>query len=156
MSVSTVKARFADMLKTITGLQAYTNAPETLGDVPAFIILTGNAAPAPNFPTAQGGVGVMMSRREYTLRLYVKPRGQGLPGEGEDACNVWLTTIPPFLLARRRMAYPSVAGLADVFEFEYLGDSGVLVAPFAGQDFYAIDYRVAVTEAVRYTPVSGN
>lgn len=151
MSVTAVKAALAAQLATCPGLtmtsgstsgsssQVYAVAPENLVDLPALVVFAGPAS------IDVSPAGLALESREYRLRLYVTPRTAGAAGDAEAAANEWFNTLRGFLLAR-----PTLPAAGGVLRAQYLGDSGLTVQPYAGQDYFAIDFRLAVTEGVPY------
>lgn len=146
MSVSTVKARLALMFADITGMSAtWANAPESLSSLPATVVYTSDEN------LIEIDTEIATFSRLYRPRVYIISRTQGTQTLAEEAANAYFPLVRSYFLTHQLMSTNALGGLDGVLKMDYQGDGGMIVAPFAGQDYYAIEWRILVTEAVPYT-----
>lgn len=141
-----IRQRLADIQAAVSGVKrAYTRAPQALADsdLPAFCTFAGPAT------VAILSEGLAEETRTWLMRLYVKPILSGIDGEAEKA-------VEPFLLSVRNafLAHPLLgngtkdSALPFVEKAVWLGDSGVQVIGFAGQQYLGVEYRLNLTMVV--------
>lgn len=148
MTVATIKPRLAVIQAGITGVKrAFAQAPGSLppGDLPLFANFTGAARH--NWQII--GHDQDLETRNYLMRLYVRPVGQGIDGEAERLCEPFFVSVRDAFASRPGLGL-GVAGshLAGVQQAVFLGDSGVSVLRYSGQDFIGIEFRLEVNEYV--------
>lgn len=145
MSVATVKARLATIQKNrITGVKrAFAQGPNSINtaDMPLFINLTKPA----QHDWAILGSDFDQETRQYLMRLYVLPIGNGIPGEAERACEPFFDRVRDVFAAR-----PTLEGLEGVQQAVLLGDSGVTLLdyPAGNLAYWGIEFRLQVTEYI--------
>ena len=137
-----VKTKLAEIEAAITAVKkTFAQAPHSLSaaDLPAFVNFTGAAT----HDWRAGGSEVDIETRTYLLRLYVKPVGDGMAGEGERVCEPFFAGVRDYLAAR-----PGLERLTGVQLATLVGDGGVQVFQYGGLQFYGIEFRLQVTELV--------
>ncbi|MCB0207711.1 MAG: hypothetical protein KDJ52_00185 [Anaerolineae bacterium] len=148
MSVATVKARLVTIQQNITGvLTAYAQGPNSLSaaNMPLFVNLTRKA----EVDWKVFGSDMGLETRLYAMQLYVMPFGQGVPGEAEEACELFFPLVRDTFAAR-----PSLEQLLGVQEATFLGDSGVIGLKYpleGGSLYWGIEFRLQVKEVVERT-----
>ncbi|HNT77559.1 MAG TPA: hypothetical protein PKH77_21295 [Anaerolineae bacterium] len=134
-----IKTALATVLAAITGVRrVYTTAPNSLppSDLPAWVIYTGPAT------YAVRGYGIYDGEtRRYTLRLYVLPLQEGIPGEAEAACEPFFTRVRAALDPDNRLNQ-----LVGILELTLLGDQGVSVLNLGGSAYLGIEFTLEVTQ----------
>ena len=143
MSVSTVKARLAEIEEEIAGInQAYAQAPLSLpaSDLPAFVNFAGQST----HDWRIAGSDTDSETRLYLLRLYVAPLSTGQPGEIERLCEPFLTSVRDAFAAR-----PSLGRLTSVQMAVFLGDGGPAVLLYGGTRYVGVEFKLQVMELVR-------
>ncbi|MCX6057743.1 MAG: hypothetical protein NTW69_06300 [Chloroflexi bacterium] len=147
--LTAIKSRLAELERTVVGVKrAYTDAPSSLphADLPIFLNFTGPAT------FTKIGETLGEETRTFFARLYVKPILGGIDGEAEAAATEYLAAARDVLLSHPSMG-KSVAGspISFVERVEYLGDGGVMVMPFANENFVGSEFRVTITTIVPVT-----
>jgi hypothetical protein len=140
MSIATVKNQLASMQAAISGIKhAFAQAPATISpaDAPLFINLTG----AGSADYAQQGDFSRVMTRFYTMRLYVLPATQGIPGEGERQVEPLIAATYAYFNAR-----PSLGNL--VARSFIIRDTGVTRMMFeeGGIPWIGCDFTLSVEE----------
>ena len=143
--VSAIKTALAALELQIAGVvHAWAQGPNALNasDLPAFVNLSGAATQDWNMEG--GGEGV--ETRQYRLLLYVLPYGQGVPGEGERACEPFLDSVPKFFAGRPAL------GTKFVFNAYPNRDSGLTILTYAGPDdrYWGIEFGLTVISHLPY------
>jgi hypothetical protein len=147
--LTTIKSRLAELERIVVGVKrAYTDAPSSLphADLPIFLNFVGPAT------FTKLGETLGEETRTFFLRLYVKPIQGGIDGEAEAAAVGFLAAARDVFLLHPSMG-KGVAGspLAFVERAEYLGDGGVMVMPFANENFVGSEFRITITTVVPVT-----
>lgn len=135
MSVETVKEALAQIQSDVLKVTAYAQGPAALSHTPAFVNFTGPA----QYDYSQSDA-VEITRR-YTMRLYLREKGQGIDGEAERLAEPWFEAVVNCFSARRRLGNTQFVKTSRL-----LSDSGLQVAAYAGQDYLAIDFVIEVME----------
>lgn len=144
-TVTAVKERLAEIQETITGVKrAYANGPKMLpsSDLPIFVNFTGPASTDFNSLGADDGE----EARTYIMRLYVAPTQQGISGEAEAACEPYFERVRDKFASRPGLGMTlEIDGpLAGIQMATFLGDNGVVVMSYAGQEYIGIEFRILV------------
>jgi hypothetical protein len=140
-----IKTRIAQLQETITGVRAYTEAPSSLpdADLPIFLNFIVAATYAQTADT-QGE-----ETRTFLMRLYVTRKGQGIDGEAEAKVTEYFALVRDLFNAHPRLGNGTAgSALNFIRKAEYAGDSGVMVLPFAGEEFLGAEFRLNVTSIV--------
>ncbi len=144
--VGIVKTRLADIGLAASGVKrAYANAPQSLpdSDLPILAIFTGPATLAPLGQTLAEEI------RTYLPRLYVAPVQAGYSGEAEKKVEPFLTSIRAVYLSHPLLGNGAKdSALPFVTRAAWGGDGGVMVLPYAGQNYIGAEFRVIVTSLV--------
>ncbi len=139
MSVATVKAALASYQATIPGVvSAYAQAPNSVSaaDMPMFTNFTGASDEDWNTGGADEGVEI----RQYRMILLLLPRGSGVAGEAERIAEPFFPMVRDFFDARPHLGTPGVQ--SSIFQ----GDGGLVIINYGGLDYYAIEFKLMVTE----------
>jgi len=142
MSVATVKARLASIEESITDVKrAHAQPPAALpaADLPAMV----NFAGAAEHDWRILGSDSDQETRQYTLRLYIAPVGQGVPGEMERLCEPFFSSVRDTFAAR-----PALEQLIGVIQATLLGDSGPVVMAYGKLQYIGIEFRLQVVELI--------
>lgn len=153
-AIATIKTRLAEIQATITGVKrAYAQAPASLppGDLPCFINFVGPAT----HDWSELGYGNGQETRLYLMRLYVKPILAGIDGEAERACEPFFELVRDKFSGRRGlgMGTSTKLPLAEIQQAILLGDNGIVVLPYAGDEFIGIEFRLQVDQDIAIVPV---
>lgn len=144
--VSTVKSRLATIALAVSGVKrAYANAPQSLpdSDLPILVVFTGAATYTPL------GETLAEETRTYLLRLYVAPVQAGYDGEAESRVEPFLTSARAKYLSHPLLGNGAKdSALPFVTRAAWGGDGGVMVLPYAGQNYIGAEFRVNVTTLV--------
>jgi hypothetical protein len=149
-TLNALKTRLAAIAATVSGLRrAYAEAPASLapGDLPIFIPFVGPVS-------AFGRISDQLAEetRTYNLRLYVKPVQAGYDGEAERAVEPFLTSLRDAFLAHPALGLGSASSQIPFIEsMTWLGDGGIVVLPFAGENFLGAEFRLSVKAIVQIT-----
>lgn len=135
MSVEAVKAALAQIQSDVLNVTAYAQGPAALPHTPAFVNFAGPA----QYDYSQSDA-VEITRR-YTMRLYLREKGQGIDGEAERLAEPWFASVAGCFAARRRLGKTRYVKNARL-----VSDSGLMVATYAGQEYLAIDFVIEVME----------
>ncbi len=142
-TLSDIKTRLAAVQATISGVKrAYANAPASLppDQLPVFLNFTGPCQ------MQKFSDSLAHERREFIMRLYVKPKGAGVDGEAEKAVEPYLARVRDAFLGRPMLSLGTI--LAPAMDYiepcEWLGDSGVMILLFAEEGFIGAEFRLAV------------
>lgn len=144
-----LRQRLADIQKMVTGVKrAYVYAPQALADsdLPAFCTFVGSAA--------MNALGETLAEetRTWLMRLYVKPILQGIDGEAEKAVEPFLASVRNTFLSHPLLGKGTKDSVLPYIEkAAWLGDSGIQVLGYAGQNYLGVEFRLAITMIV---PVS--
>lgn len=151
-TIATVKTRLAAIQGTITGVKrTYAEAPVSLpySDLPCFVTFAGPSV----HNWAILGEGEDLEERTYFMRLYVRPVGQGLDGEAEQACEPFFERVRDCFASHPGLGLGTKTNgpLAEVQRAWLQGDNGVGVLPYAGEQFIGIEWRLQVRQIVPVT-----
>lgn len=144
--MSDVRQRLAEIQSGIVGVRrAYVWAPQSLADtdLPAFCTFAG---PATVNSTSETFVE---ETRTWLMRLYIKPVLQGIDGEAEKAVEPFLERVRDAFLSHPLLGKnirDSV--LPWIRKTAWLGDSGIQVLSYAGQNYLGSEFRLNVTKIV--------
>jgi hypothetical protein len=150
--MSDIRERLADIQKMVSGVKrAYVWAPQSLADsdLPAFCTFAGPAVITP--------ISEMLveETRTWLMRLYVKPVLQGIDGEAEKAVEPYLTSVRNVFLSHPLLGKGTKDSTLNWLEKAvWLGDSGIQVLGFAGQNYLGIEFRLSLTVIVSVTIAS--
>ena len=124
--------------------RAYSRAPESLppGDLPAFVNLAGPSTIDWNTIGSDNGV----ETREYRMRLYVAPLGQGISGEKEEKVETFITPTREAFSSR-----PSLGGVVGVMNVFFQGDTGPVAMEYGSDEFIGVIFKISVVEYVPRT-----
>jgi len=93
--------------------------------------------------------------RTWLMRLYVKPILQGIDGEAEKAVEPYLTSVRNVFLSHPLLGKGTKDWTLNWLEKAvWLGDSGIQVLGFAGQNYLGIEFRLSLTVIVSVTIAS--
>lgn len=150
--MSEIRQRLVDIQKTVSGVKrAYVWAPQSLADsdLPAFCTFAGPAMITPISET------LVEETRTWLMRLYVKPVLQGIDGEAEKAVEPYLTSVRNVFLSHPLLGKGTKDSTLNWLEKAvWLGDSGIQVLSFAGQNYLGIEFRLNLTVIVSVTIAS--
>lgn len=147
-TINALKTRLAAIGATISGVKkTYTEAPASLppGDLPILILFTGPV-------TAFGRISEQLAEetRTYTLRLYVRPIQAGVGGEAERAVEPFLTSLRDAFLSHPALGLGTALSQMPFIESStWLGDGGIVVLPFAGENYLGAEFRLSVKSIVQ-------
>ena len=162
MNIAAVKDRLAlieaggvdsdDQLVTgIAGVvRAYAQGPAVLpeSDLPAFVNFTG-----PILSMQSLGGTLYLERRQFNCRLYVTPVQSGINGEAERQVEPLIEASMRCFLKHTSLGDGNPDDLiAGIYIFKYLGDTGVTVLRYAGQDYLGVEFRVTVEAVIEEEP----
>ena len=144
-TVTAIKDRLAEIQEQITGVnRAYANGPKSLPgtDLPIFVNFTGPA----NTDLTGMGSGSGEEARTILMRLYVSAAQQGIDGEAEARCEPFFERVRDKLAARPSLglALEDSGPMAGIMRASFLGDNGVVVMRYAGQDYIGIEFRIQI------------
>ncbi len=141
--MNSIRQRLAEIQSGITGIRrAYVWAPQTLADsdLPAFCTFAGPAT------VNQTSDTFVEETRTWLMRLYVKPVLQGIDGEAEKAVEPFLEKVRNTFLSHPLLGNGSKdSALPWVKRAVWLGDGGIQVLSYAGQNYLGVEFRLAVT-----------
>lgn len=144
-----VRNRLAEIQRSVPGVKrAYAFAPQLLpeSDLPLFCTFTGPATVVPI------GETLIEETRTWFMRLYVKPVQAGYDGEAEKAVDEFLLSVRDAFLSHPLLGNGTKdSTLPFVERAAWLGDSGVQVLPYAGQNYLGAEFRLNIVSIV---PVS--
>lgn len=144
-----VRNRLAEIQRSVLGVKrAYAYAPQSLpeSDLPLFCTFTGPATIAPL------GETLIEETRTWFMRLYVKPVQAGYDGEAEKAVDEFLLSVRDAFLFHPLLGNGTKdSALPFVERAVWLGDSGIQVLPYAGQNYLGAEFRLNIVSIV---PVS--
>lgn len=144
-----VRNRLAEIQRGVTGVKrAYAFAPQSLpeSDLPLFCTFTGPATIAPL------GETLIEETRAWLMRLYVKPVQAGYDGEAEKAVDEFLLSVRAAFLSHPLLGNGTKdSALSFVERAVWMGDSGIQVLPYAGQNYLGVEFRLNIVSIV---PVS--
>ena len=145
MSVATVKTHLALLQEQIPGiLTAYHDAPASIdgANAPLFVNFAGPAT----YDLVSLGEQYDLEKRQYNMRLYAIPAGQGGPGDAENLCEGFFPAVRDFFLAR-----PSLGGLQNVIKSYLLNDTGIVNMLYNDREtsWYGIEFRLMVWEYIQ-------
>lgn len=144
--LTSIKSRLAELERTVPGIKrAYTNAPASLPpvDLPIFCNLVGPAT------YTKLGETLLEETRLFYARLYVKSIQGGIDGEAEAAVTEHLIAVRDMFISHPHLGKGTVGSALDFVEnSEYLGDGGVMVMQFSGDQFLGSEFRINVTTVV--------
>ena len=147
--MSEIRERLADIQKTVSGVKrAYVLAPQSLADsdLPAFCTFAGPAVITPIAET------IVEETRTWLMRLYVRPVLQGIDGEAEKEVEPYLTSVRNVFLSHPLLGKGTKDSvLSWVEKAAWLGDSGIQILSFAGQNYLGIEFRLSLTVIVPVT-----
>ena len=152
MSTTTVKAKLVEIQEAIPGItRAFAYAPHNISnsDLPAIVNFTGPA----NYDTVLVGTDVIYETRTYLMRLFVKSIAAGLSGEVERDIEPFISLVPSYFASR-----PDFEDLEGVLENKILGDGGIQVFKYGGQDYLGVEFRIEISEVILidfYSPPAG-
>lgn len=147
--LTSIKSRLAELERTIVGVKrAYTNAPASLpqADLPIFLNFVG--------PSTYAKIGETLAEetRTFYARMYVKPIQGGIDGEAEAAVTEYLSPVRNLFIAHPKLGNGTAGSPLNFVErTEYLGDGGVMIMPFAGEQYLGSEFRITVTTIVPVT-----
>lgn len=144
--MSEIRQRLVDIQKTVSGVKrAYVWAPQSLADsdLPAFCTFAGPAMITPIAET------LVEETRTWLMRLYVKPVLQGIDGEAEKDVEPYLTSVRNVFLSHPLLGKSTKDSVLNwVEKATWLGDSGIQVLGFAGQNYLGVEFRLGLTVIV--------
>jgi hypothetical protein len=142
VSVETVRQALADIQASLASVKrSYVYGPATLppGDLPCFVNFTSIAT----FDWVTLGSDFNRETRIYLMRLFVRQVGQGIDGEAEELCSSFFPEIRDLFASR-----PSLGEVPNIMASTLLGDSGISVLAYAGEQFIGIEWRISLDEYI--------
>ena len=144
--LTSIKSRLAELERTVVGIKrAYADAPASLphADLPIFLNFVGPAT------YTKLGETLLEETRLFYARLYVKPIQGGIDGEAEASVTEYLGGARDVFIAHPHLGKGTAGSALNFVESsEYLGDAGVMVMPFGGEQFLGSEFRLSVTTVV--------
>lgn len=144
--MSDIRQRLADIQNTIPGVKrAYVWAPQSLADsdLPVFCTFAGAAT------IVSIGETLAEETRTWLMRLYVKPVLQGIDGEAEKSVEPFLASVRNVFLSHPLLGKGTKDSVLPWIEkATWLGDSGIQVLSYAGQNYLGIEFKLAITTIV--------
>lgn len=141
-----IRERLAEIQRTVNGVKrVYEYAPQSLADsdLPAFCTFAGPAS------VTAIGEDFHEETRTWLMRLYVKPVLQGIDGEAEKAVEPFLESVRDTFLAHPLLGKGVKDSVLDWMKRAvWLGDSGVQILSFAGQNYLGVEFRLNVTTII--------
>lgn len=162
MNIAAVKERLALIQaggvdsedQPVTGIanvvRAYAQGPASLpeSDLPAFVNFTG-----PTLAMQSIGGAFYREKRQINCRLYVAPVQAGVDGEAERKVEPFIESGMRCFLQHTSLGDGNPADLIEgILTFTYLGDTGVTVLRYAGQDYLGVEFRVAAEAVIEQEP----
>lgn len=139
MSIATTYAKLCALNATATGINyAPTNVPMVINESELPIAIT-EAGPATWNEHANG---LYRQFRTYTIRVYVKPIGQGIGDEGYQNSLPILDALGS-IYVRNPTLDSTVDHIGDMGEFS---DSGIVLMDFGEMKYYGFTITLNVTE----------
>lgn len=137
----------AEILDPVSGkaIITYENVPYTISvaDMPLMVnyvgMLTGSVLTgADNFARE------FNETRVYNMILYHSPKGSGVEGEK-------MGLLAPYfpLIYNKFGSYPHLKNLAGALDSKIVGDSGMTIVSFVGQDYFGVRFSLQVTSKIR-------
>jgi hypothetical protein len=144
--MSDIRQRLADIQKTITGVKrVYVWAPQSLADsdLPVFCTFAGTATVNTLSET------LAEETRTWLMRVYVKPILQGIDGEAEKLVEPFLANVRNVFLSHPLLGKGAKDSVLPWIEkATWLGDNGIQVLSYAGQNYLGVEFRLAITTIV--------
>lgn len=144
-----VRQQLATIQRSISGIRrAYIFAPQSIpdSDLPLFCTFTGSASCAPLSET------LFEETRIWIMRLYVKPMQAGYDGEAEKAVDEFLVSVRDTFLSHPLLGNGvEDSTLPFVKKAVWLGDNGIQVLSYAGQNYLGAEFRLNITTIVPVT-----
>lgn len=141
-----IRQRLAEIQRSVPGVRrAYAFAPQSLpeSDLPLFCTFSGSATVTPL------GETLLEETRTWLMRLYVKPVQAGYDGEAEKAVDEYLLSVRDAFLSHPLLGNGTKdSALPFVEKAVWLGDSGIQVLPYAGQNYLGAEFRVNIVSIV--------
>jgi hypothetical protein len=148
-TMDAIRQRLAEIQASVTGVKrAYVRAPQSLADsdLPAFCTFVGLASINPIGETLAEEV------RTWLMRLYVKPILSGIDGEAEKAAEEFLIQVRNTFLSHPQLGKGAKdAVLSFVEKVVWLGDNGIQILPYAGQNYLGVEFRMNIVTIVPLT-----
>lgn len=146
-TIELIKQRLAEIGGSVPGVtRAYAEAPQALppADLPLMLVLAGGVS---GFTVL--GETLAEENRNFKLRLYVAPIGQGYDGDAEKQVEPFLTEVRDTFVAHPALGNSLAGGVIPFVEkMTWLGDSGIAVVPFGGENFLGAEFNVSVRTVV--------
>lgn len=144
--MSDIRQRLADIQMSVSGVKrAYVWAPQSLADsdLPVFCTFAGPAIVSSMSET------FVEETRTWLMRLYVKPVLQGIDGEAEKFVEPFLASVRDAFLSHPMLGKGTKDSVLSWIEKAiWLGDSGIQVLSYAGQNYLGIEFKLAITTIV--------
>ncbi len=144
-----IRQRLAEIQASVTGIKrAYVRAPQALADsdLPAFCTFAGAAT-----LTALSD-GLAEETRTWLMRLYVTPILSGIDGEAEKVVEEFLIQVRNVFLKHPQLGKGvKDAVLPFVEKTVWLGDNGIQILPYAGQNYLGIEFRLNIVTIASVT-----
>lgn len=141
--ISQIKTRLAEIARTVSGIKrAYANAPQSLpdSDLPLIIPMTGAAT------LTRMGENLAEETRLFLIRLYVVPIQAGFDGEAERKVEPFFDSVRNAYLSHPLLGNGAKdSALPFVIRSAWNGDGGVMVLPYAGQNYLGAEFRLSLT-----------
>ncbi len=148
-TIDQIRQRLAEIQAAVSGVKrAYTRAPQALADsdLPAFCTFAGGSVINPISET------LIEETRTWLMRLYVKPILSGIDGEAEKAAEEFLIQVRNTFLSHPQLGKGTKdAVLSFVEKVVWLGDNGIQILPYAGQNYLGVEFRVNIVTIVPLT-----
>lgn len=145
-TIDQIRERLAEIQAAVVGVKrVYTRAPQALADsdLPAFCTFAGGSVITPISET------LIEETRTWLMRLYVKPILQGIDGEAEKSVETFLVSVRNVFLSHPLLGKGAKDSVLPWIEkVTWLGDSGIQVLSYAGQNYLGIEFRLAITTIV--------
>ncbi len=142
--LATIEAEITDPVSGLA-VRSYENVPYTISaaDMPLFVNYVGELNN--NALTGSDERGREFNEtRAYYLNLYHSPYGSGIEGEKMGLLTPYFSMV--YTLFGK---YPHLKQLPGALDAKIVGDSGMKVLTFAGQQYYGIRFTLQVISKVR-------
>ncbi|GAP10612.1 hypothetical protein BECAL_01785 [Bellilinea caldifistulae] len=147
-----IRQRLVEIQSNIAGVKrAYMWAPQSLADsdLPVFCNFAGAST------VSQISETIVEETRTWLMRLYVKPVLQGIDGEVEKAVEPFFSNVRDTFLSHPMLGSGAKDSVLPWIEkVTWLGDSGIQVLSYAGQNYLGIEFRLSITKIVPISTAS--
>lgn len=138
-----IKTRLTEIADSVDGVKrSYSQSPMTLpnADLPAIVCFTG-----PVLSSVRLSDSLMEETRKFILRLYVTSIQSGYDGDAERKVEPFFTSVRDTFLKHPGLGLgTSGSALRFVEKMAWAGDGGVMVLPFAGDQYLGTEFNLSV------------